>query len=268
MPGPFPGMDPYLEQVTRWYSVHNKMITYTEAAINLVLPPAYVANSETRCYISSAGGSILPDVAVVESSYPLPADTEQRSVAVLEAADPALTFRAYAQEETRETYINIFSVEDRSRVVTTIELLSHTNKTLHNKGRELYLAKQREVLASHTHLLEIDLLRAGKHTVAAPDTLFGPEHKYDYLISLHRAGRGREYSVWLNTIRERLPRVAVPLDPGVSDVTLDVQAVLNRTYEEGAYARKLDYMSQPAPPLTPDDTLWADCLLRERGLRS
>ena len=53
-------------------------------------------------------------------------------------------------------------------MVTTIEVLSPRNKTAGSEGRKLYRQKQREILSSDTHLLEIDLLRAGQHTVAAP----------------------------------------------------------------------------------------------------
>ena len=68
-------------------------------------------------------------------------------------------------------------------------------------------------------------------------------------------------------MRQRLPRIAVPLDAGVPDVVLDLQAVLDRCYDEGAYARKIDYSQPPIPPLRPEDATWAEALLREKGLR-
>ena len=64
-----------------------------------------------------------------------------------------------------EIYIDIVTVGSNSRVVTTIELLSPVNKQP-GEGREQYLAKQRQTLASHTHLIEIDLLRAGPPAIA------------------------------------------------------------------------------------------------------
>lgn len=45
LPGPFPGMDPYLESPTHRQGVHNKLITHLEEALNAVLPPEHVANS-------------------------------------------------------------------------------------------------------------------------------------------------------------------------------------------------------------------------------
>lgn len=266
MPGPFPGMDPYLEKPTRWLGAHRKLIVAIEAALNAILPAPYVANVEGRCYIERPGNEIRPDIFVSELPYPVPTTTS--GTAVAERSDPALIFRAYAEEETVETFVDIWNVEDNQRVVATIELLSHTNKTTQNRGRELYLAKQRTVLASPTHLIEIDLLRSGKHTVAVPQDVFRPEHRYDYLICLHRAGTGLTYTVWLNTLRQRLPRIAVPLEEGVADVLLDLQAVFDRNYDEGAYLRKIDYRQDPVPPLNADDAEWANILLQSGGLRN
>jgi hypothetical protein len=51
-------------------------------------------------------------------------------------------------------------------------------------------------------------------------------------------------------------------------VVLDLQAVFDRCYEEGAYARRLDYRREPVPPLSYNEVTWADTLLRQRGLRT
>ena len=53
-------------------------------------------------------------------------------------------------------------------LVTAIEFLSPSNKTPGKRGRELYLRKQREMLDSPAHLVEIDLLRGGVHSTAVP----------------------------------------------------------------------------------------------------
>ena len=63
--------------------------------------------------------------------------------------------------EIHESYVEILNRESEQRIVT-VELLSPTNK-FPGAGQESYLAKQREIRASQTHLVEIDLLRAGQH---------------------------------------------------------------------------------------------------------
>jgi hypothetical protein len=50
-------------------------------------------------------------------------------------------------------------------------------------------------------------------------------------------------------------------------VTLDLQSLLDRTYDLGRYGRRLDYRGDPAPSLAADDRDWADGMLRAAGRR-
>jgi len=65
-----------------------------------------------------------------------------------------------------------------------------------------------------------------------------------------------------------LPRIHVPLADGDPDIVLDLQAVFNRCYDEGAYVRRLDYRREPTPPLQGEDAVWAEGVLRDLRLRS
>jgi hypothetical protein len=103
--------------------------------------------------------------------------------------------------------------------------------------------------------------------VAPPRQTLLEKGKWDYLACLHRGGEIGQYTVWPISIRERLPRILVPLSKGDPDVVLDLQAVFDRCYDEGAYARRLDYRREAEIPLAGPDAAWADALLRERGLR-
>ena len=266
MPGPFPGMDPYLESPSSWQGTHNALIVHVAETLNSILPVPYAATIEMRCFIGRPDSPIRPDVAVRETplSY---AQSRRGNSALADSGDPAFIVRIFP-EEIEEAYVDIVNIEDGRHIVTTLEILSHTNKTTRDDGRRLYREKQRKIMASSAHLIEIDLLRVGRHTVACPETVLKPAHEYDYLICLHRAGRGLEFEVWMNSLRDRLPRIAVPLDKDVDDVILDLQAVLNHTYDAGAYTRIVDYSREAAPPLSPDDLAWADQLLKDHGLRS
>jgi len=265
MPSPFPGMDPYLEHPAIWTTVHPLLATYAGEALNNLLPPHYVARVGERVYVVEPERSIYPDVAVFRHRLPEPAASAGGGTAVAAPADLPWVLSALPME-IHEYFIEIVPVADQSRVVTVIEVLSPSNKTLGHEGRELYLAKQREVLHSDVHLLEIDLLRRGEHTVAAQRELLRTKGPWDYLICLHR-GRAEYCEIWPARLRQPLPRVAVPLGGEDPDVVLDLQAVITRCYDAGAYARTLDYRRDPDPPLTPEDAAWADALLRERGLR-
>ena len=266
MPGPFPGMDPYLEHPTLWPGTHQGLITYIHETLNAQLPPGFVASMNERLYIVQPERSVYPDVAVLE--HPSPRRERDRSGAAATAvADPPYVFTV-EPVEVREAFVEILPVGDEERVVTAIEVLSHANKAPGSHGRDLYLTKQHQLLQSQTHLLEIDLLRTGAPTlVPPPEQLRTRRPAWDYVVCLHRAGRGGTFEVWLNTVRERLPRVWVPLTDAEPDIALDLQAVFDRCYDAGPYRRRVDYRREPTPLLRDEDAAWADALLREKGLR-
>lgn len=273
MPNPFPGMDPYLENPTDWQGFHNALITHMAEAIRAVLPETYIAKVETRCLIERTDATIpiKPDIAVVAppSAGVSPASLR---VAVLERtaqSDPPLHLRVYPLDypmEERQAYLNILDRRGR-QVVTAVEILSPTNKNTRDAGRAAYVVKQREILASSASLLEIDLLRGGTHTVAVPLSILPADSPRDYLTCLHRGNQSYEYEVWPTRLQDPLPRVAIPLGGDDPDIVFDLQALLTETYEANRYDLDLDYTSGPTPPLKPDDAIWADTLLRERGLR-
>lgn len=115
---------------------------------------------------------------------------------------------------------------------------------------------------SGTSLVEVDLLRAGFHTVAAPLDCTPHRGEWDYLVSVSRTSRHHAFETYRRTVRERLPRVAIPLADPDPDVVLDLQSVLDRCYDNGAYARLLDYSSDAPIPFRDRDREWARELLQ------
>ena len=270
MLGPFPGMDPYLEDPTLWPDLHHSFLTFARSAIRAALPPGYIARVEERVLILPLERGIIPDVFVRRRAHQPLAYTG--ALAVTENENAPRLIRVPPEEARREGYIEIVDAVDRERVITTVEVLSPTNKMAGSPGRASYARKQEAELNSGTHLLEIDLLRSGEPTIAAPHSaLLSEGVAWDYLICLHRARQNQEdgqmYEVWFNHLRQPLPRVKVPLDGGVADIDLDLQAVLTRCYEEAGYQDVIDYAYEAYPPLSAEDAAWADTLLREHGLR-
>ncbi len=281
MPNPFPGMNPYLEERSDWRSLHTLMIGQTTQALNAVLPPDYVAAVESRCVISHFSRIAEPDVAVLESR-PVSIPRSTGSVSVLDRPQTIEAFAASASFdlllvvnlellEERQAFINIMRVGSGkfrdAELVTSIEILSPTNKNTRGDGYEKYRGKQEQVLSSQADLLEIDLLRAGTYTAAVPCAALPSDRAWDYVVCLHRESRPSEYAVWLNSLRDILPHVEVPLAHDDPSVVLDLQAVVNLSYDAGAYDRQIDYAQEADPPLHGDSAVWADALLRERGLR-
>jgi len=285
MPNPFPGMNPYMEESADWRGVHTALILRISDALNAVLPSDYVATLEVRYVISHFAHAVLPDVAVLESrSFSLPRSTggtivldrpqsvaAPSSSAASAAFDAPLVLRVEELEE-EQSFINIMHIRNGkfrdAELVTSIEILSLTNKNTRDDGYKKYRHKQEQVLSSQANLLEIDLLRAGAHTAAVPQAALPTDCIWHYIICLHRGTRPHEYSVWLNSLRDPLPCVEVPLAQGDPSVALDLQTVLNLSYDVGAFDRQMDYTQEADPSLQGDDALWADALLRAQGLRA
>ncbi len=264
MTNPFPGMNPYLEDVARWTGVHHRFITYLADALNENLPENYLAEIEERLYIEKPEDVrriIMPDIVVSQTS---PRGASPTATAL---ADPHLKIR-FEPLEMREPFIQIVHLHGETHtVVTVLELLSVSNKLPNTEGRKQYLSKQQELLHSTTSLIEIDLLHFGVHTVAVPLSALPDRSEWDYLVSLHRGGcEVYEFECWLVPIEKRLPRIAVPLAGDDPDVVVDLQGVLNRVYEEGRYGRIIDYRKEPPVELPEGKREWVRNWLKEQGL--
>ena len=84
--------------------------------------------------------------------------------------------------------------------------------------------------------------------------------RFDYAVCVHRAETLGRFEFYPCGLRQRLPRIRVPLAAGDADVPLDLQAVLEKTYLAGSYHLRLSYAAPPEPPLFPADEAW----VRER----
>ncbi|MEO8271010.1 MAG: DUF4058 family protein [Aureliella sp.] len=139
-----------------------------------------------------------------------------------------------------------------------IELVSPRNKYA-GPGRDSYLLKQREVLSSDIHLIEIDLIRRGPHVLAVHEYLAAGCRDYDYLVSVHRA-HAREFEIYPRKLPERLPRIRVPLAGNDPDIGLNIRAALEQAYIAGSYDQRIDYSKPCEPELTSQQQIWASGL--------
>jgi hypothetical protein len=261
MPSPFPGMDPYLEDPLLWPSVHHLLISHIGMTLNQLLPPGYVAAFGERVFVAGPDRDIYPDVLLKEATETGAGDSLSHGGTATAVADPPWVI-AVMDDEVVESFVEIRALAEHQRVVTTIEVLSPRNKAAGSEGRQLYRQKQREILASDTHLIEIDLLRSGQHTVAAPRDPLLRRGPYHYLVSLSRGNRRHQCEVWGILLSSPLPRVRVPLAGSDPDVILDLQTVWRQVYEAGAFARVLDYTLPPRVPFSAADAELAEELRR------
>ncbi len=248
---PFPGMDPYLEHPVLWPSVHTRLMVALASQLRPHIRPRYVASVEERVYLEGTEEQRVPDVGVhrIRQNGAPPLTTS----AVM---DTPLVVEVEGQE-VHEHYIDILDRQQDMRVVTTIEVVSPSNKAA-GPGREAYVRKQRETCASETHLVEIDLLRPGRHVLSVPEMRVRELTEYKYLASVNRASARTRFEVYPRQRRERLPRLRIPLSEPDGDVPLDVQAALEQVYEDGDYMLRVRYDEPCVPPLAGEDQQWAN----------
>jgi len=126
MPGPFPGMDPYLESPAHWPGFQSALV----AALHESLLPGLVDRYRAR-------------------------------VGVREYTATTALFTSVLTEAYREEFLEIAARPD-GRVVTRVEVVSLGNRTT-AAGRAAYLASRAG--ASSGAIVEIDLLTQGKPTL-------------------------------------------------------------------------------------------------------
>ena len=84
------------------------------------------------------------------------------------------------------------------------------------------------------------------------------------IITGWRHGTGQLYPIKLC---QRLPVISVPLRRTDEPLSLDLQWVHDTVYDRGECALDIDYRKDPEPPLSNADAIWADQLLKTKGLR-
>jgi Protein of unknown function (DUF4058) len=159
--------------------------------------------------------------------------------------------------EIHESRGEVLDSYNEMKLVALIEIVSPTNKAA-GPGRVSYRAKQEETLARECHLIEIDLLRKGRHVVCVPEWRLEFLKPFDFLCCVNRWPLRSRYEVYPRKLRERLPRLIIPLADEDPDVTLDLQSALEQVYVEGRYGRRIRYDQPCVPPLSSEDQTWAD----------
>jgi len=151
------------------------------------------------------------------------------------------------------SYVEIRDRRDR-RLVTVIQLLSPTNK-YSGPDREQYLGKRGQLLASSTHLVEIDLLRGGPRMPVA-----NPLPACAYYAMVSRMEKRPKADFWPIDLRAQLPVIPIPLRDPDPDANLDLQAALHHVYDAARYGNYI-YEGSPQPALNAPDDTWARQLL-------
>lgn len=213
MPSPYPGMDPFIE-AQEWSDFH---VTFNAAIAEQLQPiaqPNYVLRLKRREYVERHSASDCP------------------------------SGHFDFTEEQRETYL-VIRERETQQVVTVIETLSPANKRPGSDGRREYLEKRQEILDSPTHLVELDLLRAG---LRLPMQSALPPGDYYAIVS--RARRRPQVEIYAWPLLHRMPKIPIPLAEGDADIMLDLQSALDTVYGRAMYELSLEYTATLDPPLS------------------
>lgn len=250
---PFPGMDPYLEHAILWEGFHARLIPVIANQLQPRLDPRYIASIEERVFVEEPQYRI-PDIRIEQLS-----DTSKATLTLTDA-DVAVVLEA-SPIELRQKRVEILDAYNELKLVAVIEVISPTNKTA-GEGRRSYLEKQQEILDRECHFVEIDMLRKGEPVF--PITASGLQgiSPFAYLTCVHRWPHRARFELYPRLLRQRLPRIRVPLIAPDPDVTLDLQAAVEQFYEDGRYHWRLKYHEPCRPALSDADQAWDDDQLR------
>ncbi len=261
MPTPFPGMDPYLERASLWQDVHNSLITAVRDYLAPRLRPRYYVGVEERTYRAGLTGLTFvgrPDATIIVS----PRVAYRTAPTAPTALTPIVTVELPVPDIVHETYLEVRVGDgDNGRVITALEILSPANK-LPGEGRTQYERKRERVLDSRTHLVEIDLVRAGR-----PMPMLGVIPAAGYRILVSREAARPQADLLPFGVRQPIPDFLLPLQPGDEELVVPLNALLHELYDRAGYDLRINYRADPEPPLEGEDAAWTDALLREKGLR-
>ncbi len=134
--------------------------------------------------------------------------------------------------------------------MTSIDVLSPSNKRPRTEGWELYQRKRQSLLLGNVSLVEIDLLMGGERMPMLDPWPDGP---YTRLVA---RAKSQLCQVWRAQYRRPLPVVPVPLAKPDSDIPLGLQPMIDEIYTRFRYQRSIDYRKPLTPPLDAAEADW------------
>ena len=227
MPSPLPGMDPYLEDDKLWPAFHHQLVNCLHQVLLPGLVDRYRSRLGHRQYVTE---------------MPL--------------------FTSIIRETHQEEYIEIRQRSD-GRLVSLIDVVSPANK-LTPEGRQAYLDKRREGRVAQASLVEVDLVLQGQ-----PLLEYSREGlpEWNYAVTVTRSTQPDRFEIYTATLQKRLPRFRLPLATDDRDTVVDLHTAFVRSYEQGDFAKKIDYGRDPIVPLKDPDRQWLLGFLKQQKVR-
>jgi hypothetical protein len=264
MKSPFPGMDPYIEARGLWRDFHSHLIERIYEAVADALPKGYVARTGERSYIVLADTDekierhFEPDVTVSAGRGARQGQGHHTQAGSAVAPETEFdTLRAFVEEDFDESFIDIYQLAPRRRLITSVEVLSPSNKRRGTKGWELYHRKRQALLRGSANLVEIDLLRGGDRM-----PMLDPLPASPFYVLIARREKAPYCRVGRAHFDRPLPTIPVPLAKPDADIPVALQPMVDAVYARSRYGDDIDYSQPLEPPLTPEQTAWLAGRLR------
>jgi len=258
-------MDPWLESPGVFPDFHNAFLTYLREALSAVLPPPFFAAIATRVYMEESERHVEPDVDVLRPADFVPKSTNGGHTSTIAVRDLLeVPMNPLPDEEITEIYLEVRTGNGDEDLITSIEMLSLSNKTRGKTGRGLYLAKQFEMMSAGVNLVEIDFLRRGTHaTKVSLAELRRRAGRFDYHVCVTTREKQSVSFVAPIVMTQSLPMIPIPLTEDLPPIPANFQEVFTRTFDAALYSRRLHYDEPSDPPLTAEQQAWAERILRQ-----
>jgi hypothetical protein len=257
MQSPFPGMDPFIEAGRSWKDFHDRLIASMSNEISDALPEGYIARVGERSYIALVESEektdhhFEPDVKVTGPRAKTPGRGRDGGRAAADLDGEVVTLRAFIEEDFEESFIDIYELDPERRLVTSIEVLSPSNKVPSGPGRKRYLRKRQSLLMGKANLVEIDLLRGGTRM-----PMLDPLPDSPYYILVSREEKAPFCRVWPAYFDRPLPPIPIPLSRPDPDIRLELQPLVDAIYQRSRYYEDIDYSALLTPPLSALQLAW------------
>ena len=202
---------------------------------------------------------VVPDVKIRSTQHSETATESRGATAVSEATPQTFVMHGLVETEMREIFLEIRELDDQSRVVTCIEVLSPSNKRLGSAGWYLYQRKRQAFLQGHAHLVEIDLLRGGQRMPMVGTWSASPYH-----IAVMHKESAPKFEVTPAHFKVPLPSIQIPLRRPDPDIALPLQPLVDAIYTRSKYHLSFNYRRPIFPPLNSVETGWLEQQLAAR----
>jgi hypothetical protein len=163
----------------------------------------------------------------------------------------SVTLRAFIEEDFNERFLDIYELQPERRLVTSIEVLSPSNKVRRSKGWKKYLRQRQALLLGKANLVEIDLLRGGTRL-----PMLDPLPNSPYYVLVAREEKAPYCRVWRASFDRPLPSIPVPLTRPDPDIPLALQPLIETISRRGRYAEEIDYAKPLEPPGGTGEAAW------------